>query len=376
MNQKINLLYEEFEEYVDRFAISNLKYMTSETFDFRYCSIEDIEMNQDTTFYFVMSFMSKNIEDFANVAKRLRYKNLKIIILNLHEISYDDELQKIQMIIDENNLPNKSIHYVNNDTNIRRLKEKLKLKYNVYNSYALAKLFGYDGYNIEDINTNKSPNKLFYCVNKSIKKHRILFLSLVYKLNLLESVNYSFLNKFEYMSIGDDDLIKVNLTRDNLKFPIKNTDYESSDVVDNGKINFAGLLNVKDAQHSLINLTTESVFFSDIIHISEKSFKPFALFHLPVFVASHNHVKELEYQFGFDLFHDIIDHSYDSEPNDYKRLIKIVEEIKRLNSQKPQLQKIYKTFESRLYANHEIINSLNKIDKDYQTFKKIYNFDE
>ena len=47
-------------------------------------------------------------------------------------------------------------------------------------------------------------------------------------------------------------------------------------------------------------------------------------------------------EYGLDFYDDIIDHSYDDEPDHKKRLIMIIEEIKRINNKKDELIEFYK----------------------------------
>jgi hypothetical protein len=65
------------------------------------------------------------------------------------------------------------------------------------------------------------------------------------------------------------------------------------------------------------------------IFITEKSYKVFSWHQFPVWYAVPGLVEKLREQ-GFDLFDDIIDHSYDQEQNSWVRMIKVVEEITKL----------------------------------------------
>ena len=54
--------------------------------------------------------------------------------------------------------------------------------------------------------------------------------------------------------------------------------------------------NTKTYLNSYVNVTTESVFnrFTNTIHISEKSYKPFFYYQFPIFVASNGHVRKMK----------------------------------------------------------------------------------
>jgi hypothetical protein len=63
--------------------------------------------------------------------------------------------------------------------------------------------------------------------------------------------------------------------------------------------------------------------------ISEKSIKPFAYGQVPIFVSYYQQLKYLR-KFGFDLFDDIIDHSYDNEPDPLLRIKLCVDQLEKI----------------------------------------------
>jgi hypothetical protein len=68
---------------------------------------------------------------------------------------------------------------------------------------------------------------------------------------------------------------------------------------------------------------------SDRLFFTEKTAKAFLMLQLPIFVAAPGYVNELR-NLGFDLFDDIIDHSYDKEDFINKRCDMVFDELKRL----------------------------------------------
>ena len=92
-------------------------------------------------------------------------------------------------------------------------------------------------------------------------------------------------------------------------------------------------INDRSIENSYVNIVTESTFIDSelVVHITEKSFRPFYFYQFPIFVASHHHVKHLKEIYGFDMFEDIINHSYDDLVNHRDRFFEIIKEIKRLN---------------------------------------------
>ena len=63
--------------------------------------------------------------------------------------------------------------------------------------------------------------------------------------------------------------------------------------------------------------------------VSEKSTKPFAWGQVPLFIAPATHVRSMR-EFNFDLFDDIIDHSYDTEPDGITRIKMVIDQLEKL----------------------------------------------
>jgi len=68
------------------------------------------------------------------------------------------------------------------------------------------------------------------------------------------------------------------------------------------------------------------------IFITEKTFKSFGLRQIPIWFAVPGLVTEVR-KLGFDMFDDIIDHSYDLVDDEDKRFTQVFDQIKKLNSE-------------------------------------------
>jgi hypothetical protein len=85
---------------------------------------------------------------------------------------------------------------------------------------------------------------------------------------------------------------------------------------------------------ALFNIVCETAYESDtdqlIYHhlpgMTEKSYKCFALFQIPVWLAPYRAVSCYR-ALGFDVFDDIVDHSYDLEPDPTKRIDMVAGQI-------------------------------------------------
>ena len=120
-------------------------------------------------------------------------------------------------------------------------------------------------------------------------------------------------------------------------------------------------ISIKTFQESYINIITESHYDNLDIHITEKTFKPFYYFQLPLFFASYHHVKKVKEEYDLYLFDDFIDHSYDNEPDDSKRFHMVVNELKRLSAMKEEIKTYYKNNTDKLIKNYEFIKNLSLI---------------
>jgi hypothetical protein len=109
----------------------------------------------------------------------------------------------------------------------------------------------------------------------------------------------------------------------------------------------------------------------NVIHITEKSIRPFYFYQIPLIVATTNHVQTLRERFNLDMFDDIIDHSYDSEQDDKKRIFILAKEIKRINENKESIIEFYQNNQERFEENKRKILQILADRKDYFYFKSL-----
>lgn len=181
-------------------------------------------------------------------------------------------------------------------------------------------------------------------LNGSIRHHRILFLLRLIQNDLLNKMlcsfrfythdDYSIFRKELYNGsvdeLFDNKYITLNeknqLLEYKKKLPISFDDYESKS---HKRLNPSTFL-------SAVNVVTENTYdFLSCKNIeksntfTEKTLIPFIMEQMPIFVARPYHVKLLR-GIGYDVFDDIIDHSYDYEDDAIKRMDMIISEIKRI----------------------------------------------
>jgi hypothetical protein len=90
-------------------------------------------------------------------------------------------------------------------------------------------------------------------------------------------------------------------------------------------------------------------------------------------LASPYHVKYFKEKYGLDMFDDIIDHTYDNELDNKKRLNLLFNEIKRISENKDKFIEFYKNNQERFEKNKQIIIEIEKSKKDVQYFTSLIN---
>lgn len=112
---------------------------------------------------------------------------------------------------------------------------------------------------------------------------------------------------------------------------------------------------------SLLQLVNETNDFSnDNIQLSEKSFKVFAWHQIPIFMASPRQVETVR-NIGFDVFDDIIDHSYDVATNIGLHDTKVLNIVAKFLKEYPTIESVNdlrKKLYPRLKANNDLLYSL------------------
>ena len=214
------------------------------------------------------------------------------------------------------------------------------------------------------------------CHNKKIARHRYSLLLLLKKNNLLGDIDWSLIENFKnerndkefFHLLIDDDIIK-NSYEDISYFvnqKTKKSFYETEhEIMDYDTI-------LKDTFiNSYINIITETYFDFGEIHITEKAMKPFYFYQIPIFLAKHNYIKELKSKFNFDLFDDIINHDYDNEKDNKKRLYMIVSEIKRINNNKIDIINFYKNNKDRFEKNKQIVMEISEDKNDFNYYQNL-----
>jgi hypothetical protein len=202
-------------------------------------------------------------------------------------------------------------------------------------------------YNLRPLQTldeNRTYHKRFLNFNRRWRLHRPALVALLKATNLLDK---------GFVSLGETDdgrnwtkiypwLKQHNSPNSELLSLLESVENEMLNLpplyldTQDLKMNQA-LMNMATAylyNESLISVVTETTFYTDggfnpARFLSEKTFKPVGHGH-PFIMVSTPKSLELFRDLGYKSFHPYIDESYDSELDDYERMLKIVKEIKRI----------------------------------------------
>ena len=373
---------------------SKFHFFLPENSSVNYCNIEDVNTNEN--FYYVIQYFimyndcidNNQLIKFSDEVKNaITHKNLKIIFFEPHESPYDLEqfVYKLKNTIKINNWKEENFYIIDNNSFIYKIKEKTNSKINFYKINALLRMIG-GMMKLNPVREDICFDKkfIFLCQNRGPHNHRISLLTHLKSLKLLEDD----ITDWSWVVTPGENSKRIQTTQHlkkyiepNNKILIKNY----LEIVNQKKLGFyeqnvdwfdrleyytqTEHLTLDSFKNSYINIVPETRFeyTENNMHITEKTFKPFYYFQIPIFLAQHNHIKTLREEYDFYLFDDLIDHSYDNEPDDTKRFNMVVNEINRLSNMRDEINLYYKDNVDKLFQNYNYIKTYpnQRIEENY-----------
>ena len=363
--------------------------------DYKLFNIDEI--NTVDKFYYVISHLAPisvlvNQGEYIPLSvkeKMSSHPNLVVLFLNEHESDHDDAADILSLKLNSDGIPLNQVIISNNNSKISALCQKVGLM--GIENHRIFTLYSRD-FNFHIHNFKSEKEKLFTCHNRKAKPHRVSTLCYLKKFDILKDTDWSFVRGFEFRetkSIGgsiDSLFFKQILSDDEIEnfkneityfrnIDIKKSEFEDEFDIDNpinGTINFDLSYKFNSYEHAYINLALETHYeWKNVIHITEKTLKPFYFLQIPVILSTPHHVRELRETYGFDMFDDLIDHSYDEIIDDKERFKKYIQEVIRLHSIKDDVIEFYKKNEDRIMYNRQVINNFYVGIDDYMFFKKL-----
>jgi hypothetical protein len=211
-----------------------------------------------------------------------------------------------------------------------------KSHYYFYHGWACQDWFrGYDKTFLIPRAQHRNPTKTFMSPNRIVggkRDHRVLFLYNVIK-QQLDNNHISAPRICPYENVDIIDIAnKYCNTYPDIKQVLESADLPKLFVGEQTQqMTSCWLSNFEEAQDSLVYVPTETVYFGNRLHITEKTFKAIAL-EMPFLLIAPAGSLEYLRRYGFQTFEPVLDESYDSETDPVKRIEMVTAQLKELEN--------------------------------------------
>lgn len=315
--------------------------------------------------------LNTNNEDvFSDDLKKYIKQGLRVLIFHLNECFFEDEVFSFNQYCLNNYIDTSKIYlYVNNkrtENYLSEMKSNINFYFPFYQSIEHSNLLQTNKVEY----SNEDKQFLFMCHNNKMWSHRLSTIVMLKEYDVIEDVDYSCVD-FSVSNFNSIKDLEETLESDYDNF----TDSYNSIIQGGSKLSFyeknkfekneidSGIIDVTTFKNSYVNIVTETDFSANVIHITEKSLKPFYYYQIPIIVAPYKHLEALREIYDFDFFDDLIDHSYDYEKNPSKRMKLIFDEIIKIKNNPNVIKDFYKRNKDRFINNNKIVCEIvNKTD--------------
>ena len=389
---EFGLLYYEFEE---TSVFQSVLEFDSEKCYYLVESLGGIKSILNTPFTTAMS--EKTIE-------LIKSNKCKLIISSMSEGNLEDyDLTILHKILKDANIPPSNVYLIQSNYNLNKQYDNLfqvdKINLITTEHKLESAVEGFrdlnDGrWNYDDypqrpsINTWDEVRKIkdvnrehfFLSYNKTLRPDRVALLSLLYKNDLIKEGLVSIGSKdfgstgkqtwpdtFDFIKSNKEDVQKWSKKLQKLQ-PLSIDGEPNVEKLDEGKykgLNVCGYTYAEQFRKVYFMLVTEDVFNSESMFFSQTTYKPIVSLTPFIMFGSPYMMKTLREVQGFKSFRPWIEESYDEEENHEKRLMMIVEEVKRLCQSKKDIHKMYYEMKDVLIHNkkHLLNYKLSDFDK-------------
>jgi hypothetical protein len=227
--------------------------------------------------------------------------------------------------------------------------------------------------------TDKKIEKHFLCYNRNMgHPHRLLLLALLEKENLIDSglVSYPKFSKKHFSGKLQSFFNVGKSLRNQLLSSVDKLEKKSPSIidVDEWNTNHFDTSPPWPYEKTFFSLVSESQVVEDTLFLSEKIWKAIANRHPFILVGSYKTLDYLHKE-GFKTFDGWIDESYDKEKHPYKRISKIMREVKKLCSMsKSEMNKFLSEIDDIIEYNYDkLINNHYNIDRAFKELEAITN---
>ena len=324
----------------------------------------NLEVDFPTVYAILKNHNEYNTVMFLSETESFNYEQMKLLTHNAYYVNnfnnilfYDNGFNHSNIITEWAPI---NVYHIENTVTlliIRRTKRKnYDLDENILGNK--TKLIGPDYvYYIDNMLPSHKRSTKFVCLNKAPRAHRV---------RLVEEILSRGIEKQGIVSCGYDsinvDYSKICIKGLEHKFPLQietNERITNDDDVNQTLSNFneesfitvVAETSCEQIDHPLMRGGCDKIF------ITEKTLKAFITGTFPLILAPKNAVEHLRSR-GFDMFDDIIDHSYDNYADPNIKIKMIVDELEKLLQMDiSQLKELHDSYKGRLDANR--INTLH-----------------
>jgi GDP-L-fucose synthase len=228
---------------------------------------------------------------------------------------------------------------------------------------------------------NTKKEKFFLSYNKNCTRaHRKLFIMWLLQSKLIDDTLYSLLisNNYQYTGIGIfreiserpyiSDLLKYHNDFLSLGYCKLDWDYKE---VENDVYSNTTYTTKDHYSKTLFNVVTETSFENNSLNLTEKTFKPLANCQPFLILGDLNANKKI-LDFGFELYDDLIDYSFDSIKDNVDRFVACTNEIERIHSLgKEYIMEWYRKNINKIENNKKLFLEYSKINLIEETIKDL-----
>lgn len=229
-------------------------------------------------------------------------------------------------------------------------------------------------------------NKTFLSLNNSASIPRVFLVSLLFG---------NYLDQFGITTLGDDfksyskldsilDIVDWDFNLSENQIELYNTGFKKMNLglntekaqvqIHNMNGNFVKLQH--KFEQTFVSIVTESIITDEFVCPTEKYFYTVIGCNFPLIYSTKNFIKTVK-ELGFDVFEDIVDHSYDTISNPIDRLEKLIESNKSLLSDISHTKSLWNKNRQRFLDNYYFFTSNFcknfKINAEQRFLKKIAN---
>ncbi len=234
-------------------------------------------------------------------------------------------------------------------------------------------------WNLAKKDIDKNIEKHFLCYNRNMTHpHRLFIVSLLENENLIDSglVSYPEFSKEHFSGKMNVHFNLGKVFRNRLLDCAERLRLRAPSIidVDEWNTNHFDTSSPWLYEKTFFSLVSESQVVEDTLFLSEKIWKAIANRHPFILVGSYKTLDYLHKE-GFKTFDGWIDESYDKEKHPYKRISKIMREVKKLCSMsKSEMNKFLSEIDDIIEYNYDkLINNHDNIDRTFKELEAITN---